>query len=236
MRRCLIIVAKEPAVGRTKTRLAAGVGAIWALELYRSFLLDTLDQARHIKDCTLAFSFWPPEAAPSFRALYVPALLLPQRGEDFGSRLLSAFEQASKHDFDQMVLIGSDNPSLPRSYVEQAFAALDEHETVLGPSTDGGYYLIGMRRPQPALFHRGIAWSTEVVAEQTRDAATANTIGMTLIPPWYDIDTAADLRLLYRDLVRQPTICVAPRTREVLAEMADSQFADLLELEEARPF
>lgn len=231
MRRCVIIVAKEPAAGRSKTRLAAGVGVECALALYRCFLHDILDIKNGVEDCVQAFSFWPEDAAPHFRTLNPEALLLPQQGADFGGRLLSAFRQAHACGFDRMVLIGSDNPSLPRSYIEQAFVALDDNEAVLGPCTDGGYYLIGMRCPQPALFHAGIVWSTETVGQQTRHAAAANGIGMALVPEWYDIDIAADLRVLYHDLLTRPTDCVAPRTRQLLDAMGRNGFADLLELE-----
>ena len=212
MRRCLIIVAKQPVAGLSKTRLAAGIGPEAALALYRCFLQDTIALAASVQSCALAFSFWPPEAAEFFRALHPTALLLPQAGDDFGSRLLSAFTQASAVGYDQMVLIGSDNPSLPITYIEQAFDRLAESPVVLGSCEDGGYYLIGMRAPQPALFHNGIAWSTEHVAEQTRAAAADANLAVAPIPMWYDIDTAADLRRLYEDLHYGTNGAAAPAT------------------------
>jgi glycosyltransferase A (GT-A) superfamily protein (DUF2064 family) len=141
MRRCLIIVAKEPIAGLVKTRLAASIGAERTAALYRCFLHDTITLARRVHACDLALSFWPPDAAPHFRTLDPAALLFPQSGADFGHRLLSAFEQAAAAGYDELVLIGSDNPSLPPDYVAQAFAALAAAPAVLGPSEDGGYGL-----------------------------------------------------------------------------------------------
>ncbi len=227
MRRCLIIVAKDPVAGQVKTRLAARIGAERTLALYRCFLRDTVALASDLPNCALALSFWPPHAAPTFRRLHPSALLLPQRGTDFGGRLLSAFEQASAAGYDEMVLVGSDNPNLPLAYIEQAFAALTAVPVVLGPSEDGGYYLIGMRAPQPALFHTGIAWSTDVVAEQTYAAAATAGLRLARVPPWYDIDTADDLPRLYRDL--RAGVGTAPRTLAQLDMLASDGLADLLE-------
>jgi rSAM/selenodomain-associated transferase 1 len=227
MRRCLIIVAKEPVAGLVKTRLAASIGSERAAELYRCFLYDTIALAHQVPMCTLALSFWPPASASRFCELDPTALLLPQHGVDFGSRLLSAFEQAAEAGYDEMVLIGSDNPNLPLGYVTQAFAALDVASAVLGPSEDGGYYLIGMRAPQPALFDRGIAWSTALVAQQTYAAAAAAGLSMARVPPWYDIDTMADLQRLYRDL-RSIRRGAAPRTLAQLDALARDGLHDLL--------
>jgi uncharacterized protein len=227
MRRCLIIVAKEPVAGLVKTRLAASIGAARTAELYRCFLHDTIALARQVPRCTLALSFWPPAAVARFREIDPAALLLPQRGADFGSRLLSAFEQAAAAGYHEMVLIGSDNPSLPPGYVAQAFAALAAAPAVLGPSEDGGYYLIGMRAPQPALFDRGIAWSTALVARQTYAVAAAAGLAMARVPPWYDIDTAADLQRLYHDL-RSARAGAAPLTLARLEALARDGLGDLL--------
>jgi rSAM/selenodomain-associated transferase 1 len=227
MRRCLIIVAKEPIAGLVKTRLAASIGAERTAELYRCFLHDTIALAHQVPLCTLALSFWPPSSASRFRELDPTALLLPQHGADFGGRLLSAFEQAAEAGYDEMVLIGSDSPNLPLGYVTQAFAALAVEPAVLGPSEDGGYYLIGMRAPQPALFDRGIAWSTALVAQQTYAVAAAAGVSMARMPLWYDIDTVADLQRLYRDL-HSVQNSAAPRTLAQLDALARDGLHDLL--------
>jgi rSAM/selenodomain-associated transferase 1 len=219
MRRCLIIAAKEPQPGAVKTRLAASVGAEAALALYRCFLADTIALAEAMPGCRPAFSFHPPTAGEFFARLRPGALLLPQRGAHLGERMLSAFEQAGAAGYDRCVLIGSDIPGLPAAHVAQAFAALDEHPAVLGPSDDGGYYLLGLRAPEPALLHGGIAWSTPEVARQTRAAAEAAGIALASAPPWYDIDTADDLRRLHADLRAGKGGARAPATLAMLDVM-----------------
>jgi rSAM/selenodomain-associated transferase 1 len=220
MRRCLIIVGKEPLAGLAKTRLSAGIGAERAVRLYRCFLDDTAALASQLIHTQIAFSFWPESSAVFFSQLCPGALLLPQQGGDFGRRLLSAFEQASGLGYDAIVLIGSDNPGLPASYVTRAFDALLTHDVVLGPAADGGYYLIGMRRPHAALFQAGIAWSTASVAAQTCAAARDAGLRLALAPPWYDIDTADDLGRLYGDLRAGREGASAPATLRQLALLA----------------
>jgi rSAM/selenodomain-associated transferase 1 len=222
MRRCLIIAAKEPLPGAAKTRLAAGVGAEAALALYRCFLADTVALAEALPGCRLAFSFWPASAGPFFARMRPDALLLPQRGEHLGERMLSAFEQSCAAGYDRCVLIGSDIPGLPAAHVAGAFDALEQRPAVLGPCDDGGYYLIGLRRPEPALFHGGIAWSTPDVASQTRAAAQAVGIALAEAPPWYDIDTADDLRRLHADLRAGAGGARAPATLGMLDALAAS--------------
>jgi rSAM/selenodomain-associated transferase 1 len=227
-RRCLIVVAKAPLAGTAKTRLAAGIGAERAAELYRCFLDDTVALAARLPGCRLALSFWPAAAASFFRELHPGAELLPQQGEQFGDRLLSAFVQAWTLGYEELVLIGSDSPGLPAAYVERAFAALADAPVVLGPAEDGGWYLMGLRAPQPALFHGGIAWSTAAVAAQTRDAAAAAGLAVAEAPPWYDIDIAADLPRLLADLRAGREGAWAPATLARLEALAEDGLAELL--------
>lgn len=203
--RCLIILAKEPQPGLVKTRLAATLGAEPATELYRCFLADTLNLARNVvPDERLLFAFWPPEAAGYFQKLAPSARCMPQSGVSFGERLASAFRAAAATGATRLVLIGTDSPSLPAGYVEEAFALLDSPsiDVVLGPCADGGWYLMGLRRPESRLF-TGIAWSTSVVYAQTLARAAEAGLRVAALPPWYDIDTAADLPRLYHDLRRR---------------------------------
>ncbi|MBC8077093.1 MAG: TIGR04282 family arsenosugar biosynthesis glycosyltransferase [Chloroflexales bacterium] len=223
MRRCLVIAAKEPALGSVKTRLAATIGADAALALYRCFLADTIALADTMPDCQLAFSFWPATASAFFARLRPGCLLLPQCGANLGERMLNAFEQASANGYNRIVLIGSDLPGLPVAHVERAFAALDRQPAVLGPADDGGYYLLGLRAPQPALFHSGIAWSTPSVAQQTLAAAAAARLDIASVPLWYDIDTADDLRRLYADLRARTGGAHAPATLAQLDALAQNE-------------
>ena len=215
MKRCLVVVAKQPVAGQVKTRIAAALGAGQAAALYHCALEDTLDLLAGYGAARPAISYAPPddEARAFFAALAPGFVLIPQHGDDFGARLLSAFQGLEARGMRRVVLIGTDNPSLPAGYIDQAFAALDDPgvDAVLGPTSDGGYYLIGMRRPHPALFER-IRWSTEVVAAETRERAAEAGIRLVDIASWYDLDTVDDLRVLLED-VRRTGDNRAPRTR-----------------------
>lgn len=201
MRRCLMVVVKEPVVGQVKTRLAAGVGGAYALALYQAFVADTIATARMVPGVDLGLVFWPPSAHAYFHRLCQDAVLFPQHGADLGERLLTAFEQAHAAGYERCVIMSSDSPNLPADYLQHAFALLDQASVVLGPCEDGGYYLIGLRTPQPVLF-RDITWSTEVVYQQTLERAEEAGLQLATLPGWYDIDTAADLNRLHADLQR----------------------------------
>lgn len=202
-RACLMIVVKEPVVGHVKTRLAAGIGSQYALALYRAFVDDTIATARQVPEVDVALVYWPQHARAYFEALYPDGLLLPQSGRDLGERLLNAFEQAHAAGYERSVIVSSDSPNLPVAYLALAFEQLAHAPVVLGPCEDGGYYLIGLRQPQPALFHE-IAWSTAVVYQQTVERAAAEHLMVATLPRWYDIDTSADLDRLHTDLANRP--------------------------------
>ncbi len=118
---------------------------------------------------------------------------------DLGQRLSRATERAFKTGADVVLLLGADSPTLPPSFLASAFAALEAHDAALGPTDDGGYYVLGMRRFWPELFER-IDWGTERVAEQTRHRADAAGIDLEELDAWYDLDRFADLKRACHDL------------------------------------
>jgi hypothetical protein len=190
----VIVLAKEPRPGFTKTRLAAGVGAEAAARLSEVFLRRTLSFARpHAR--RLFVSFAPREARDAFEAWAPGARLISQPEGDLGLRLQCAFEMALADGARTPVLIGSDSPTLPPNLLRYAQRLLVGHDVVLGPAEDGGYYLIGMNKPQPALF-REIDWSESVVLGQTLARAADAGLRVATLPYWYDIDTADDLARL----------------------------------------
>ncbi|WP_170131100.1 TIGR04282 family arsenosugar biosynthesis glycosyltransferase [Deinococcus yavapaiensis] len=219
-RRTLVVVAKRPRAGEVKTRIAATLGPDVAARVYESALLDTLDLVRSCAASPL-LSFAPPtpEARSFFTALAPDFALAPQLGEDFGARLVSAFRAAFDTGARAVVLIGTDNPSLPRAHVQSAFDALarPDVDVVLGAVTDGGYYLLGMKHLHDVLFQR-IAWSTEVVADQTRERAREGGLHLVDVASWYDLDVEDDLRTLLSD-VRTVEDGRAPRTRALLESL-----------------
>ena len=109
--------------------------------------------------------------------------------------------------------MNSDGPTLPLAHLQEAFSGLNQADVTLGPGHDGGYYLIGMKKPHPVLF-RGITWSTEQVIPQTLAICRRLGLAVHQLPEWYDVDIEADLERLYRDLVREPG--AAPHTWEFL--------------------
>ena len=120
---------------------------------------------------------------------------MPQSGATLGERLGDTLARLLSR-FSPVVMIGSDGPDLPAAFLTRAFDLLrDRIDVVLGPANDGGYYLIGMRSMQPALFER-IDWSTDAVAQQTRERAGEAALNLAELPQWHDLDTVADLRAL----------------------------------------
>jgi glycosyltransferase A (GT-A) superfamily protein (DUF2064 family) len=122
-------------------------------------------------------------------------LLLPVAGADIGDCLNRALSHLLGRGHDGVLALNSDGPTLPVGYLKQALARLDEADVVLGPGEDGGYYLIGFKEPHPGLF-REIDWSTERVTAQTLERAEALDLRVSMLPPWYDVDTAVDLARL----------------------------------------
>jgi hypothetical protein len=210
----LIIMAKAPVPGAVKTRLCSPYTVEEAAELYRSFLLDTFELAARLRGVTVTVAYFPSEAEEVFKAMAPPAFeLMPQRGADLGERLSGAFEQLFSLGYERVVAIGADSPTLPSAYVERSFESLAMADLVLGPSADGGYYLIGMKAPHPELF-QGVAMGTERVFMETLERARRANLRVSLLPPWYDVDTRDDVKRLLAELRATPG--VARHTRAFL--------------------
>lgn len=190
----VILLAKEPQPGFSKTRLAAAIGAEAAARLSDSFLRQSISLARR-QARRLYVSFTPADARETFEAMAPDARLFAQPDGDLGRRLLHAFDTALADGARQPVLIGSDSPTLPSHLLRVAQRLLQTHDVVLGPAEDGGYYLIGMNAPRAALF-RGVDWGQDTVLQQTLTRAAMAGLTVATLPYWYDIDTAQDLARL----------------------------------------
>ena len=195
MSTCVILFAKAPEPGKVKTRLLGCCTPQEAAALYRGFLLDSVALLRASGAQLKVVACEPPTAQGQLASLlggeglvYVPQ---PQAG--LGERLDQLFGWAFDQGMERVLALGSDSPSLPATCIDEALALLAQREVVIGPSTDGGYYLIGLRQPAPELF-AGIAWSTGQVLVQTLERLGDRSLG--LLPPWYDVDTAQDAGLL----------------------------------------
>ena len=193
------VMTKVPGMTAVKSRLHESLGAERATELYRCFLLDRLDAVAALRDITGVVAFTPFEAEAVMRALAPPALrLVPQRGADLGERLSNLLTELLTRGHAGAMAVDSDSPTLPMAYLVEAATALSGAtcDVVLGPCEDGGYYLVGLRYPQPALFE-GIPWSTDAVFAMTLEKTRARGLSVHVLPQWFDVDTEADLRRLY---------------------------------------
>lgn len=204
LRRGLVVMAKRPEAGATKTRLCPPLTPARAAALYACFLADVVETARAaariVPGLIPAIAYAPDDAAAYFRALAPDFALVPQAGATLGERLEAVLGGALASGHAQVAAINSDSPSLPVAYLAQAFAALDDPATdvVFGPCDDGGYYLIGWKRPHPFLV-RDVAMSTPHTLADTLALAERAGLRVALLPPWYDVDEPADLARLAAD-------------------------------------
>ena len=202
--RCLLFFIKNPEKGKVKTRLAAAIGDRMAVKLYQRFLLEMLFTLN--RGTFLFYLCYSPESPLSDLKDWLGDhyLYLAQSGEDLGERMKNGFLEALSMNFKRVVLIGSDIPDLPIEFIEEAFASLLEKDAVIGPSLDGGYYLIGFKNAtfSPRAFE-GIHWSTASVFEKTLSVLKQEGLTVHTLPPLRDIDTAEDLRI--RELQSPPS-------------------------------
>ncbi|MEZ6013862.1 MAG: TIGR04282 family arsenosugar biosynthesis glycosyltransferase [Planctomycetota bacterium] len=211
----LIVMAKRPALGRAKTRLARDVGPERALQLAQAFLVDTLGKVAalvHTRPTVRAqIAYAPEDAGRWFEAQAPWAEHTPQSDGDLGHRMEAALAAAFADGAARCVVIGTDAPHLAADTLAAAFDALRGADVCLGPARDGGYYLIGLTAPQPTLF-RGVPWSTDTVLEITLRRAAAAALRARLLPVESDIDDGADLARLAALLGQRPTLAPATDT------------------------
>lgn len=194
-RRIVGVFAKAPTPGRVKTRLAADIGDERAVEIYRSLGRATVDALRGGAYRLVVFGDPPdPDSLAEIRAWLGPEGLevRSQSDGDLGARMHTALAQALA-EVDQALLVGTDIPGIDQPTVASAFAALSEHDVVLGPAADGGYYLVGLTHPRSDIF-TDIPWSTPRVLGETLRRAEASRLSVALLDEKTDIDTLSDLR------------------------------------------
>ncbi len=212
----LLTVAKRPAPGQTKTRMTPPLAPETAAALYESFLKDTLDLMRQLPDVQPVIAYLPAGEEDYFHCLAPDFELLLQKGEDLGARLDHATSDYLARGYHKVVIMDSDSPTLPLAHLQQAFQALEAFDVCLGPCEDGGYYLIGFKKPVPRLL-RDVQMSTPYVTRDTLALAAAERLQVKLLPPWYDVDNALELDRLQAELARLPE-GIAGHTRRLLQE------------------
>ena len=203
-RPAIIVMAKAPRPGESKTRLAPPLTLEEAAGLAASFFADTLSLARRAAaGGAVVVAYAPADGRAALERLAAGAelLWLEQEGDCLGARLSSAAGRASSMGLGPLLFVGADSPTLPPRHLTAALDALSagHADVALGPAEDGGYYAVGMRAPTPSLFD-SVEWSTPRAYAQT--ARNAARLGLRLLelPRWYDVDTPADLRRLRREL------------------------------------
>lgn len=195
MRRAILLFVKYPEPGKVKTRLAATMGMERAADIYRSLVAAVLPALPREDELVVVFD--PAEKRAQVEEWLRCELdgrlaqFIPQAAGDLGARLESAFAEAFSCGFEKVAVIGSDCVGLNAATFSTTWKALETEDAVLGPSVDGGYYLLALKQPCATLF-RGIAWSTDAVRAQTLARARASGLRVHELPVLPDIDTEAD--------------------------------------------
>lgn len=234
--RAVVVFAKAAEAGQVKTRLTEVLSETRAAELYECFLEDLAAKLASFRtgadvptDLVLAHA--GPEDHPSFDPFRRNGFQFVQQGPGhLGERMARISKWCFTFGADRLSIVGSDSPTLLKRHLQNSFELLDSHDVVLGPSFDGGYYLIGLSSPRSALF-AGIDWSTPQVLEQTLARCRDHDLLCRLLEFWYDVDTYADLyRLRYHllDYLEGRGDTNAPATARFLQQLeADGLFESI---------
>ena len=217
----IIVLAKAPVAGQVKTRLCPPLTPDEAASLHGSLVLDILERCQSLKGYDRILAGSPTPHHPFFRAMEA-RFKIPvwdQRGEDLGARMALAFKKAFGLPYRSVVLIGTDIPGINGSLLIRAVKSLQDHDAVLGPTVDGGYYLIGLRTLVPDLFEN-MPWSTDRVYALTEQKIRARGLSLEILPRLRDLDTVEDLHICIRDAKDRQNQTFSPRTKNVLQELA----------------
>jgi len=204
-KKLVVMMAKEPAPGKVKTRLTPPLTPQEAADLYRCFLQDHLLAMDVLPDADIAIAYSPPSSRMVFFDFCRKACdLFAQEGKDLGDKMMHIFQKKLSEGYAAVSVLGSDFPDLPNRLIQTSFELILNQQTdlVLGPCPDGGYYLIGAKRPYPQLFS-DIPWSTDTVLAETLARAARLGLKTELLPPWNDLDTFQDLILYHQTYLRR---------------------------------
>ena len=238
----LAVMTKAPQAGRVKTRLTPPLSPEEAAAMNTCFIRDTAAAiAGTTKDGKAqGVGVYTPAGSESTYSEILPEefILVPQRGDAFGERLLAATDDLLKLGFDALCLIDSDSPTVPETAFARAVELLSSPGdcVVLGPSDDGGYYLIGLKKAHPQLFEQ-IDWSTERVLEQTVAAAREINLPVHFLQTWYDVDDRVTLSRLCQELLGANGTMgfAAPATRDFLSAIFENEGRNRIWPNESQP-
>ncbi len=211
----LILMARAPQAGRVKTRLQPALTPVQCADLYEAFLGDAIDLVISMKEYASFLAFTPPECVPIFRRMIPDGMtLIPQIGTDLGQIIGTLISTLMERNYSPVVVIGSDIPTLQPGTLHGARMALQQADVCFGPSTDGGYYLVGAKQPTPAIF-QDIPWSTHNVLKLSKEKAENEGLLVALLEELQDIDTfesLSPLGMTIRKLRDEPGARIPVRT------------------------
>ncbi|MBD3638867.1 MAG: TIGR04282 family arsenosugar biosynthesis glycosyltransferase [Crocinitomicaceae bacterium] len=187
--RLLIVFAKNVLLGKVKTRLAKSIGDVGAFDVYRTLFNITEKQSSRLENCDIHIYF----SDTIIETKWPEAEKFLQKGNDLGERMKNAFDHGFQLGYKKIIGIGTDLPDLRTEVMNQAFEALDTSDTVFGPATDGGYYLLGMVNKNDNIFLNK-PWSTSQVLKQTLEELENSGVTYRLLKEFNDIDTLEDLQ------------------------------------------
>ena len=195
----VILFARDPILGQVKTRLTSFLDNETILKLYISFLEDSLAIIQQVGNADYFVGISPANNSGFFDALEDSGMtLFSQEGKDLGDKMRQAFINRFMQGYNNVAIIGSDSPSLPVSYIERALDS--KKDLVLGPSIDGGYYLIAMKDKVSEVFSC-VDWGTDKVLHETLQRVQDGGFSFDLLPVWYDVDLPQDLKFLKTHLM-----------------------------------
>jgi uncharacterized protein len=213
--RILVIMAKAPRPGSVKTRLGESLSPQAISDFYQCLLCDTLALAQSLDRVEIAIMCPACDVEDLFRAVDRTVRIVPQTGQGLAAGLTSVFSHFAARGDQRVIAFNSDSPHLPASVLETAFDALETHDLVVGPTHDGGYYLVGATVSHPDLFV-GDGMGTANALDALLKRASVRGLSVRMTDPFYDVDITADLDRLANELQRMPAR--APRTAKWLCE------------------
>ncbi|HCK41754.1 MAG TPA: glycosyltransferase [Planctomycetaceae bacterium] len=214
------LFAKYWEPGKVKTRLARSLGEVKAARVYETFVAASIARLSVVDCChVLAYSPSNETTRAAFTAADIPGWSLAAQAEgDLGCRMSHFFDSQFNKGAKSVVLVGTDSPNLPVVEVEAAFEHLETSEVVIGPTEDGGYYLVGAVQKTPPIF-ANIPWSTPEVLTSTLEQISLAGLSYTLLDSWYDVDEIYDLHRLIEDL--QDDLQEEPALRVLLNQILE---------------
>ena len=197
-KKALVVFVKAPETGNVKTRLQAGLGRDKTIKVYKSFIQQVLETCNRVKGVDQFLACAPSDEYPFLKSMARRFKIetFNQRGKDLGRRIVNGFNDCFRQGYRDVVIIGSDSPTIPHEYISLAFRRLNEHGFVIGPCCDGGMYLVGVREKVNPKVFEGVPWDTSDVLNTIIKKCLRLKVDFTLLPFWYDVDDLRDYQFL----------------------------------------